>query len=263
MASDGPVGRPGAADEEPAIPPREDTQPLPVAGPVANPPPQAAAADPGGVRGLGRTGAIVLLAVGVVVVVLATLNVVIARSAETRAEEQASLAAGTPVDVRLRGFPVGLRLLTGGRVDASASARDVPLEGTTATLTRLDVEFTDARVDRAGDGAIEAREATFTAEMDADAVRQLIGIAGRIPLTSIELANGIARFSFAGFALLDATARVDEGRVVFNLTAPIANIVNVELQLEELPFGFVADSVEIRPGLLRLTGSGEDLRLEG
>jgi hypothetical protein len=157
---------------------------------------------------------------------------------------------------------VGLRLLTGGRVDARATARDVPLEGTEATLTRLEVELFEARVDRAGDGAIEARSATFRAELEDDAVQQLIGFAGRIPLTNIELGNGVARFSFAGFALLDATAGIEDGRVVFNLTAPIANLVNVRLQLEELPFGFEADTVEIRPGVLRLTGSAVDLRLE-
>jgi hypothetical protein len=271
MTSDDPVGAAGSANgvgeppdgHEPPIPPREDTQPLPVATepgphhaapPIAPPPSQGVT--------LGRTGAIVLLAVGLVVVVLATLNVVVARSAETRAEEQATQALGVPVDVRLRGFPVGLRLLSGGRVDATASAQDVPLEGTAATLTQLEVDLVDARVDRAGAGAIEARSATFRAELDDDAVQQLIGIAGRIPLTNIELGNGIARFSFAGFALLDATAEIEGGRVVFNLTAPIANLVNVRLQLEELPFGFQAESVEIRRGVLRLTGSAQELRLE-
>jgi hypothetical protein len=246
------------ADDEPPVPPREDTQPIPIQErPVVSPPVSGRSSPP------PRAAIVGAVAVVLALTTLVVLNLIVARQAQTRAEQQAQMAIGAPVDVDLRGFPVGLRLLSGARLDARVRARDVPLEGTAATLTSLVVDLQDARLDRTGEGAIEARQATFTAELDDDAVQQLIGLPGRIPLADVELGNGVARFTIARFPLLDATAAVEDGRVVFQLTAPIANLLDVQLQLDELPLGFRADHVEIRRGVLRLEGSARDLRLEG
>lgn len=273
MASDGP--------HEPPIPPREDTQPIPIAPPNAVPPPQepppnavpppeepppdvtpvAAVRPPA--AGPSRAVIIAALAVVLILGIALVLNLVVARQAQSRAEEHALAAIGAPVDVDLRGFPVGLRILTGGRLDARVRARDVPLEGTDAILSSLVIILDDVRLDREGDGAIEALHAQFTAELDDDAVQQLIGLPGRIPLADVELGSGIARFSIARFPVLDATAAIEDGQVVFRLTAPIANLLNVRLQLDDLPMGFRADSVEIRRDVLRLEGSAVNLRLEG
>ncbi len=263
---------------EPPIPPREDTQPLPLPprppgaeapSPGAEAPPPAGPAASGGPLGsppaprtVATVAAIALTAIAVLVLVAVVLNVTTANSAERRAAEEAEGALGVPVDVELVGFPVGLRLLLGAPVDARLEARDVPLEGTSAQLTRLEVQADDVIVDRGADGGITAERALFVAELDDEAVQSLIGIVGRLPLTDVELANGVARLAVAGFPLIDATAEIEGGDVVFRVTAPIANLISVRLELADLPLGFTADDVEIRRGVLRLRGSAEDLRLE-
>jgi hypothetical protein len=274
---------PGDGDEQ-AIPPREDTQPIPLPSGVGGvggasaageptPPPGVAVGEPPPPGRLGRRATwIGLAAAGLLVLAVIAffaVNATVAGNAERQAEEEASAALGVPANVRLQGFPVGIRLLLGAPVDGRLTARDVPLEGTEATLTRLEVDAVNVVIERGGEGALLAERATFVAELDDDAVQQLIGIVGRLPLTNIELANGVARLSVAGFSLIDATADVEAGQVVFRLASPLGSLdflgrfSNVPLELDALPLGFEVTDVEIRRNLLRLRGSATDLRLEG
>jgi hypothetical protein len=213
-------------------------------------------------RGVGGPIAIAaVVLVAVLAAVLLVVNGVVARNAEEQAIAEASAALGAPAEVRLSGFPIGLRLLAGAPLEAEVRARDVPLDAAPARLARLEILARDVVLDRR-DGVITAGSATFIAELDEQGVRDMLGILGRIPLTQVELANGVARFSVAGFALVDATATVEGGDVVFRLTAPIGNLGNVRLELADLPLGFRPTEVEIRRGVLRLRGSATDLRLE-
>lgn len=241
----------------------DDTDPLPVLPPPSAPPPDRA--TPARRRGrrwlLGVAGAVAFAAV----VGILIANAVIARSAEQAAAEEIAGSLGAPADVRLRGWPAGLRLLATGTADVRVRARDVPLEGTAATIATLELELDDVVVPRdrdAAGGAVQARAARFSAELDDDAVQQLIGALGRIPLVDVELRNGVARLTFARVPVIDASAEVEAGRVVFRPTAPVGAFVQVELGLGALPLGFRADSVEIRRDRLRLTGSATDVRLE-
>jgi hypothetical protein len=286
-------GGDGGPTGEPPIPRREDTQPIPIppgadggaggmgAGgvppeelPPGAPPPGGPPPPPGPLAGLPRFGRSAWVALAVTgalvlfVIMFFAVNATVASNAEQRAEDEAAAALGVPVDVRLQGFPVGIRLLVGSPVDARLSARDVPIEGSEAVLDRLEIDARDVVLDRAGDGAIRAERATFSAELDDDNVQQLLGVVGRLPLTDIELANGVARLSVVGFRLIDATADVRGGDVVFTITSPLGSLdflgdfTSLPLQLGELPLGFEVTDVEIGRGVLRVRGAASDVLLE-
>jgi hypothetical protein len=234
------------------------TQPLPVlaAEPAATVAPPSRAAR----LGVWVGAALVLLLVG-----LLLANAWVTRSAEEAASERASQALGADAAVRLVGWPVGLRLVSGSPIDALVEASGVPLPGTSAVLSRLEIELDDVVVDRRGlagdDQGLEASRGRFVAELDTDAVRQLAGLIGRLPLVGIELRSGVARLDVAGFPLLEATAEVVDGGVEFRPTLPLASFASVRLEFEELPLGFRADRVEIRRDVLRLEGSARGIRL--
>ena len=240
------------------VPPRDDTDQLPIVE-DAEPWP-----DPSG-GGSGRAAAVGGVVLVLLVLGLLVVNAAIGRNAEQLAADHAEEAVGVPVDVRLSGWPVGLRLLTGQPVDVRIEARDVPLPDTAAVIDRFELELDEVPVDRdllAGpEPELHAAEGRFVVELGDEAVQQLVGPVGRIPLVDIELRSGVARLSIARFPVIDATAEVEDGAIVFRPTAPIGGFIQVELRIDELPFGFRADDVEIRRGLLRLSGSATDVRL--
>lgn len=253
------------------IPPRDDTQELPVPPRVDEReqppvPPEvpvpAVAAPPPPSRG-GRAVGIALAVLGLLVVGVLVANAVITSQAEQRAAERIAREVGATATVSIARWPAGLRLLSGAPVDATVVAADVPLEGTAAVLDRLELELVSATLPSDEDDTLRAESATFVAELDSDGVRQLVGIIGRLPLTDIELRNGVVRLSVARFPVIDATAEIEGGQVVFRPAAPIGSLVTVGLEVDELPFGFTADTVEIRDDLLRLRGSAEDLEVRG
>jgi hypothetical protein len=243
-------------DREP-IPPRDDTEPLP---PVAGGPPAPAGRWRAG-RALAVAGGLCAL----LVVAALIANAAVARAAEERAAERAEAAVGGQVDVRLSGWPVGLRLLTGRPVDVRIRARAVPVPGSEAVVDLVELELDGVPVDFAlleePAPELQAAAGRFVVELGDDAVQQLVGPVGRLPLVDIELRSGVARLNVARFPVIDATAGIEDGQVVFRPTAPIGTFAAVALRVAELPFGFEADDVEIRPGVLRLTGSASDVRL--
>lgn len=198
--------------------------------------------------------------VGVVVVGLLVANALVTGSAEGRVAQAVESAIGSEVDVRLGGWPVGPRVLRRKPLDVRIVARDVPLAGTSAALPLLMLELDDVTVP---DGGEPLRSATgrFTAEFDAAAVQQLIGIVGRLPLTDVELRNGVARLQVVGFPVVDATAELSDGEVIFRPTTPLASFLTVTLQIEALPLDLEPRTVQIREDVLRLQGSSDDLVL--
>lgn len=212
-----------------------------------------------------RTPLVVGIVLAIVVVGLVAADRALAGAAEGRAAERAEEVLGAPADVQLTGWPVGWRLVAGRPVDVVLSARDVPLPDGDGVLDVLEVELDGVR---AGLGMLDepssplrAEQGRFVAELGDDAVQQRLGVVGRIPLVDVELRSGVVRLNVARFPAIDATAEIDDGQVLFRPTAPIAGFVEVELRLEELPFGFVVDDVTVRPGTLRLSGSATNLDL--
>lgn len=207
-------------------------------------------------------GAVLVL----VAVALLGVNAWMTRSAEEAAAEHASEALGARASVRLRGWPVGLRLAAGSPVDAVVQATDVPITESAAVVSRLVIELDDVVIDRQaltdGTGGLEAARGRFVAELGPDAVEEAAGLIGQLPLVGVELRRGVARLSVAGFPVLDATAEVVDGAVVFTPTAPLGSFARVELELGALPFGFRAHDVEIRRDALRLEGSATAIRLD-
>lgn len=247
----------------------DDTDPLPVvtppnggatedaAGPGAPGPATADDADPG-TDGPGRWWRRAGLAALVVLGVLAAANGWLASTVEGRVAEQVERELGAPVDVELRGFPVGFRSLTGELPAAELHGRDVPLPDSAATLTELRLSLTDVRVDR-DRGRIEAASAQVTATLDDAAVEELLGVLGRLPLVDLELQPGALRLNVLGFAVADAAVRADDGDLVFGLAAPLNQLVPGELRLDELPLGLHVDRVRLRTDEMELHGRIEPL----
>jgi hypothetical protein len=250
-------GPPGEADDAPA-PARDDTQPLPpVPGPPDGPPPRT---HPG-----RRWAAVAGVIVALLTVGLLIANGAIGRAAEERAAAHAAAALGGPVDVSLSGWPVGLRLLTGRPVDVRLAATDVVLPDGAGVVDRLELELDGVPVDFTlldePEPELRAAAGRFSVELGEDTVAQQLGVIGRLPLTAVELRSGVARLTVANIPVIDATADVEDGEIVFRPTAPFGAFAEVALRIEELPFGFQADDVTIRPGVLQLTGSATDVRL--
>lgn len=198
--------------------------------------------------------------IGVVVVGLLVANALLTGGAERRVAERVESAIGSDADVQLDGWPVGPKVLSGQPLDARIVARDVPLAGTSAALTLLVVELDDVVVPE-GAEPLRSQRGRFTAEFDAAAVQQLVGIVGRLPLTDVELRNGVARLQVVGFPVIDATAELSDGEVAFRPTTPLASLLTVSLQIEALPLDLEPATVRIREDVLRLEGPSNDLLL--
>ncbi|MBA2319258.1 MAG: LmeA family phospholipid-binding protein [Euzebyales bacterium] len=257
-------------DAERPIPPRDDTQELPLPPrvdqreqppvPPEDPVPAVAAPPP---SRAGRAAGVALAVLGLLVTGVLVANAVITSQAEQRAAERIAREVGASATVSVSHWPAGLRLLAGAPVDATVVATDVPLEGSAAAVDRLELELVGATLPSDDAGALRVESATFVAELDTDAVRQLMGVIGRIPLTDIELRNGVVRLSAVGFPLVDATAAVEGDRVVFRPAAPLGALITVGVEIGDLPFGFEPEEVEVRDDVLRLRGSASDLELRG
>lgn len=240
---------------------RDDTDPLPIIAP----PDRGDAEAGGGATATGAGGAgrtrwwrWTVLAVLVVALVVAAANAWLAAAVEERVAEEVERELGAPVDVRLEGFPVGLRSLTGRLPAAELHGRDVPLPDTAATASEVRLLLTEVRVDR-DRGRVEAARADVTATLEEPAVQELLGVLGRLPLVGIELEPGALRLSLAGFAAVDATVRADDGDLVVGLTAPLNQLVPGELRWGDLPLGLQLDSVRLRAGEMELDGHVEPL----
>lgn len=245
---------------------RDDTDPLPIIAPPDREDVDAGTgggATPTGAGGAGRTRwwRWVVLAVLVLALVVAAANAWLAAAVEDRVAEEVERELGAPVDVRLEGFPVGLRSLTGRLPAAELHGRDVPLPDTAATASEVRLLLTEVRVDR-DRGRVEAARADVTATLEEPAVEELLGVLGRLPLVGLELEPGALRLSVAGFAAVDATVRADGGDLVVGLTAPLNRLVPGELRWGDLPLGLQLDNVRLRAGEMELDGHVEPLVID-
>ncbi len=275
--------------------PDHDTEPIPVVGPgpdhdhsgdartgdARTGDARAGAADgparPSWWRALAdgeRPGWPTLVAAGVAALVLVLLaaNAWLAASTEQRLVEATQEELRTEPDVTLRGFPVGFRALLGRVGEAEVRAEEVAVPELGTTLTELELSLTDVRVDRDA-GAVEAERATFAVVLDADSLESLLPVIGQLPddvpligdvseLVEIELEEGVARLSVVGFAVVDATAEIRNGDLVLSPSAPLGQIGDLTIAIDELPLGFAVDDVRIRPEGVRLEGSAAPFSLE-
>lgn len=236
---------------------RDPTEPLPAAGP---PTADRDVADRTGRRGAWWQWA-VLAAVVAALGVLAA-DAALRSTVEARASEEAGRELGAEVDVRLRGFAAGLRSLTGQVAGVDVHGADVPLPGSGATMSELRLSLHEVRVDRDA-GRLAAARAEVEATLDGEAIEGLIGLPGAVPGVELELRPGTLRLRVAGFAVADATVRVDGGALVFALAAPLDRLVPGELRVDEFPLGLRPSDVTVRDGELLLHGEASPLVIGG
>ncbi len=196
----------------------------------------------------------------------------LASRAERQIEQYASSQLGAPADVRLGGFPVGLRLLFNRVPEAALRADGVPIPGREARITQLDVQLTDARFSVAdlAQGAelpLRAERASFRAQLDGPA---LVSLADAPPvLQRIDLIGGELRVVLGGPGLgtvtPSATVGVRDGDLVLrpagDLPEAVGDLTELVVPLEGLPGGAVVSDARVEAGRLVLTGSVADLLL--
>lgn len=190
----------------------------------------------------------------------------LASRAERQIEQYASDQLGAPTDVRLDGFPVGLRLLFNRVPEATLSAGGVPIPGREARITDLEVQLTDARFSaadlaRGAELPLRAERATFRAELDGPA---LLALADAPPLLQgIDLIGGELRFVLGvpdlGTVTPSATVGVRDGDLVLRpsagLPAGVGGLAELVVPLDGLPAGAVVSDARVQAGRLVLTGS--------
>ena len=205
------------------------------------------------------------LAIGVVLVgilagiVTAADNWLVA-SAEGQAEERLGEELGSSVDLKLRGgWPTSLSMLGGRIPEVTLAATDVPLQHSDAQLARLDAVLRDVEVslsDPEGGGALPVRggSGTFTVEIDEANVNRLVSAPGPITL-------GDGRGSIVlGDRTIDVVPLIQDGGLVLQPATAAPQTLSVPVELPGLPAQIELEAVEVRPGLLRL--SGRVLRLQ-
>jgi hypothetical protein len=192
----------------------------------------------------------------VVVAVLAgaafALDAWLTSTAERQAALRISDELGAPAMVRLEGWPVTLRLLSGRVPGAVVRVASLPLEGG-ATLQRLEARFTDVRIGfddltATGSGLPVTGEGFFTAEIESGEVGTLVGLPG-----AVRLGEGVLHVRFEGTEVA-AIAAVEGGRVVIRPVDPDPRLGGLEVRLPPLPVGAVVTGVGVTPAALRLSG---------
>jgi len=268
---------------EPGRAPRDhDTEPIPVIGEgqAGRDQEPASEGDARGVRRWLRLGAgegpgwptLVAAGVAAVLLVLLAANAWLASSTEDRIAEQIEDELAIEPEVTLSGFPTGLRALFGRVGEAEIRAREVPVPGLGTTLTELELTLTDVRLDRDAE-ELTAERATFAVVLDSASLEGLLPVIGQLPedlpllgdvseLVEIELGDGVATLRVVGFAVVDATAEIRNGELILAPGAPLAQLGDISIAVDELPLGFAVDDVRIRPEGLRLEGSAAPFAIE-
>ena len=184
-------------------------------------------------------------------------------TAESRTAARTGSALDAEVDVDLEGWPVTLHMLNGSIPQATLAATDVPLDNG-ASLDRLDVVLTDVEVnvsDLTGDAENlpDAGTATFEAELDESSVAAMLGIPGGIAEVTLE--SDTVTISAAGIAVAaDVEAR--DGDIIVSLAGPLAQLLGgaeFPIDLSNTPGAPAVEDVEIRNGVMHVSGSLEDL----
>jgi hypothetical protein len=210
---------------------------------------------------------------GCLVFVLAFLGVVLyvgdsfaTSYAEERVEARLAKVYDTKADVELVGWPVSARiLLTGTIPEARITTGDVRLDRG-ASIDSLDVVLTDlsVRVDDLRNGTGNrlppAASGSFTATLDEQSVRSLLGAAGA--LVRVNLADGVVQLS-AGGLRVDATVEARDGDVVVAIAGPLARLLGgaqFPIDLSDQPGSPAVEDVAVNDGVMVVSGSLEDVR---
>lgn len=194
-------------------------------------------------------------------------DLAITRAAEERTAQRVTRAVQADSTVDFQGWPVTVRALMGTIPTATIAAADVPLDNG-ATISQLDVVLTDVDVnvnDLRGGGARprnfpSARNGTFDAELSEDSVETMLQIPKGV--VDVTLQNGVIVMSAAGLKV-EAEAEARNGDVVVSLAGPLARLIGAAefpIDLSEQPGAPAVDKVEIRNGVMRLSGRLEEVR---
>jgi hypothetical protein len=182
-------------------------------------------------------------------------------TAEARAQEQISERLGTPTEVELRGWPVGLRLLAGSVPEVLVRATDVPVEGRGPRIDELRVRLTDVAIDvrSPGDELPQGETATFTAVIAEASLRELVDLPSSV--LDITLEQGSARIAVLGQAI-PADVVAEDGNVVLRPQLSFAAVLGLDripLDLSAQPGGPYVREVEVREDALVLRGELREL----
>jgi hypothetical protein len=212
---------------------------------------------------VARRSIIALLVVVILVGGLYALDLSVHAAAERRAADQVEDELGSPVEVTLHGWPVGLRLLTGRVTRAEMTASEVHIEESNATLERLDVTLHDIRVGLAelrsppdvlppsGSGRFEARLSGDATWALADVPRVIADL--RISDGAIRLRTPIAEAS------ADVVVRGGAVQIVPRTPVGVLLATDVGLDISDQPGAPVIEEAEINGDTLVLRGVLTDL----
>lgn len=180
-------------------------------------------------RGLLKLGVAVFLVLSCLVVV----DLVIERLGERRAEDRVAAEIGTPVEVDLQGWPVGLRLLTGRVPQAEITAQDVPLRGQ-IEVDHLEVVLADVRLGLRDlrsppDAVPPARSGHFEAHIGGDATYRLAAVPASV--ASLRIEDGAVRLQLLGLEAA-GDVRVRDGRVLIVPRTPVGALLASEIPLD-------------------------------
>ena len=194
-------------------------------------------------------------------------DLAITRAAEQRTAQRVTRALRADSTVDFEGWPVTVRALMGTIPTATVDAIDVPLDNG-ATISSLNVVLSDVDVnvnDLRGGGERprnfpSARSGTFEAELSEESVVGML----RIPkgLVEVSLQDGAIVMSAAALEV-EAEARARDGDVVVSVAGPLARLIgNAEfpIDLSEQPGAPAVEEVDIRDGVMRLSGTLEEVR---
>lgn len=194
-------------------------------------------------------------------------DLVLTRAAEERTAQRVTRALEADSTVDFQGWPVTVRAVVGTIPIARVSAQDVPLENG-ATIDQLDVVLRDVDVnvrDLRGGGPRPrnlptAGSGRFQAELSEQSVTAML----RLPegVADVALRDGVAVLSAAGLEV-EADVKARDGDVVVSLAGSLAELlggVEFPIDLSSEPGGPAVQKVEIRDGVMKLSGRLENLR---
>lgn len=184
----------------------------------------------------------------------------VARQAERRAGEVAAATLGAPTSVELPGRPFVLHVLRGRLPTALLHARQVPVPGTGAVVSRLELELHGVRLSpsallgggQAAGRLPEADSGTFLAVLDEQALRTWLGVPDALDL---RLAGGEVRLNVAG-QIVAVTPEARDGGVVL---AELPGLPQLRADLHGLPGGPWVERVDVRLGAIEISGTLRDV----
>lgn len=187
----------------------------------------------------------------------------ITTAAERQTAVRVSRALKADAEVDLEGWPVALRMLSGGIPTATVRATDVPLEGG-ARLDSLDIVLSDVKVNvndlrnNRGRRLPPARKGTFEAKLGEASVAEMMRLPSAVAVT---LENGTATIGAAGLEV-EADVEAREGDIVVSLAGPLAQVLGgaeFPIDLSKQPGAPAVRSVGIEGGVLTLSGDLEEV----